>query len=163
MSEKHVPTRIQGIYTSFISRKIEQELKEAEVELRNAEKEPRLLQSRGKSRARDIKVAEKKLNHKKNCLDNPVTVEIADELSTEVFPNIALLLEIILVCPSSGAVVERGFSVTNLAMNKLQSSMKVTTLGAIMRIYYENDLDDNKASDILEVWKKRGDRRVELP
>ena len=106
-------------YTSFISRKIEQQLKEAEVELRNAEKELRLLQSRKKSRARDIKVAEKKLKHKKNCLDNPVTVEIAHEWSTEVFPNIALLLEIILVCASSGAVVERGFSVMNLAMNKL--------------------------------------------
>ena len=67
------------------------------------------------------------------------------------FPNIALLLGIILVCPSSGAVVERGFSVRNLAMNKLQSSMKVTTLDAIMRIHYEKDLE---ASDILEVWKK---------
>ena len=41
--------------------------------------------------------------------------------------------------------------------------MKVTTLDAIMPIHYENDLDDNKASDILEVWKKRGDRRIELP
>ena len=96
-------------YTSFISRKIEQELKEAKVELRNTEKELRLLQSRGKSRACDIKVAEKKLNHKKNCLDNPVTVEIAHELSTEVFPNIALLLEIILVCPSSGPLWNADF------------------------------------------------------
>ena len=49
----------------------------------------------------------------------------------------------------------------NLAMNKLQSSM--TTLDAIMHIHYEKDLDDNKTSDILEVWKKRGDRRIELP
>ena len=133
------------------------------MELRNAEKELRLLQSRGKSRACDIKVAEKKLKHKNNCLDNPVTVEIAHELSTEVFPNIVLLLEIILVCPSSRAVVEHRFSVMNLAMNKLQSTMTVTTLDAIMHIYYEKDLDDNKASDILEVWKKRGDRRIELP
>ena len=109
------------------------------MELRYAEKELRLLQSWGKSRTHDIKVAEKKVKHKKNCLENQVTVEIAHELSTEVCPNIALLLEIILVCPSSGAVVECGFSVMNLTMNKLQSSMKVKTLDAIMRIHYKKD------------------------
>ena len=66
-------------------------------------------------------MAEKKEKHRNNCLENPVTIEIAHEMSTEVFPNIALLLEIILVCPISG---EHGFSVLNLAMNKLHSSMK---------------------------------------
>ena len=53
-------------------------------------------------------------------------------LLVEVLPNIAALLQLIQVCPASGTVVERGFSLINLAMDDLRNSMNIATLDATM-------------------------------
>ena len=76
--------------------------------------------------------------------------------------NIAQILKILLICPASGAVVERGFSLMNIQINKLRSSMKIRTLDALMRIYYEHDITDQDADDIVKVWFKNGNRRIDL-
>ena len=55
-------------------------------------------------------------------------------LLVEVLPNIAALLQLIQVCPASGTVVERGFSLINLAMDDLRNSMNIATLDAVVGI-----------------------------
>ena len=76
--------------------------------------------------------------------------------------NIAQILKILLICPASGAIVERGFSLMNIQINKLRSSMKIRTLDALMRIYYEHDITDQDADDIVKVWFKNGNRRMKI-
>ena len=48
-----------------------------------------------------------------------------------VLPDIRTVLSIIVICAASDAVVERGFSLKNLIMNDLRSSMNIRTLDAI--------------------------------
>ena len=41
--------------------------------------------------------------------------------------------------------------------------MNIRTLDAIMRIHYNGqDLSDEEADNIISVWKRRGNRRIEL-
>ena len=77
-------------------------------------------------------------------------------------PNIAQILKILLICPASGVVVERGFSLMNKQMNKLRSLMKIRTSDAL-QIYYEYDITDQDAYDIVKVWFKNGNRCIDLP
>ena len=85
-------------------------------------------------------------------------------LANEVFPDMTKILNIIAICPASGAVVERGFSLMNLIMNDLQNSINIGTLDALMRISYSGqDLTDDDTDKILSVWFQRGNRRIELP
>ena len=80
-----------------------------------------------------------------------------------VYPNTAQILKISLICSDSGAVVERGFSLKNMKMNKYHSLIKIRTLDALMRIYYEYDITDQDADDIVKVWFKKGNRHIDLP
>ena len=83
--------------------------------------------------------------------------------AAEVLPNICKVIILISVCPASGAVVERGFSLMNLIMNDLRSSMNVRKLDATMRIHYQGEsLTDGEVEEIIDVWKRRGNRRIEL-
>ena len=50
-------------------------------------------------------------------------------LCIEILPDITTVLNI---CHASGAVAERGFSLMNLIMNDLRSSMNIRTLDATM-------------------------------
>ena len=76
-------------------------------------------------------------------------------LCSEILPDIATVLNIIIICPASGAVVERGFSLMNLIMNDLQSSLNIRTLDATILIHYNGpDLSDEEA-DILMYGRKR--------
>ena len=63
-------------------------------------------------------------------------MEEAYQFDKDVYPNIAQILRILLICPASRAVVERGFSLMNMQMNKLRLSMKIRAFDALMRIYY---------------------------
>ena len=83
-------------------------------------------------------------------------------LLVEVLPNIAALLQLIQVCPASGTVVERGFSLINLAMDDLRNSMNIATLDATMWIAYVNGITDDVVGKIIGIWKKHGNRRIEL-
>ena len=64
-----------------------------------------------------------------------------------MYLSITQILKSLLVCPVTSAVVERGFALMNMQMNKLLLLMKIWTLDALMRIYYEYDITDQK-------WKK---------
>ena len=76
---------------------------------------------------------------------------------------ICTVLILISVCPASGAVVKRGFSLMNLIMNDLRSSMNVLTLDATMRIHYQDEsLTHGEVDGIIDVWKRCGNRRTEL-
>ena len=90
-------------------------------------------------------------------------MEEAYQFAKDVYPNIAQILKILLICPASGAVVERGFSLMNMQMNKLRSSMKIRTSDALLRIYYEYDITDQDADDIVKVWFKNGNRCIDMP
>ena len=71
-----------------------------------------------KAKAKDVKEIQtyiEKLELQKNC---PVSLEEAYQFAKDVYPNIAQILKILLICPASGAVVERGFSLMNMQMNK---------------------------------------------
>ena len=80
----------------------------------------------------------------------------------EVLPSIATLLQLIQICPASGAVAERGFSLMNLIMNNLRNAMNIATLDATMRITYVNEITDDVVEKIIGIWKKHGNRRIEL-
>ena len=90
-------------------------------------------------------------------------MEEAYQFAKDVYPNIAQILKLLLIYPASGAVVERCFSLMNMQMNKLRSSMKIQTLDALMRIHYEYYITGQDADDIIKVWFKNGNRRIDLP
>ena len=83
--------------------------------------------------------------------------------TAEVLPNICTVLILISVCSASGAVVEHGFSLMNLIMNDMRSSMNIRTLDATMRIHYQGEsLTNEEVDEVIDVWKRRGNRRIEL-
>lgn len=105
----------------------------------------------------------KELENVSAKVKDPFSLEEAILLTSDILPEVNLILNIIAICPSSGAVVERGFSLMNLIMNDLRNSMNIRTLDATMRIYYNgNNLSDEEADRIVDVWKRRGNRRIEL-
>ena len=65
-------------------------------------------------------------------MTQPVSPNETFLLVEEVLPSIATLLQLIQVCPASGAVVERGFLLMNLVMSDLRNSMNIATLDATM-------------------------------
>ena len=80
-----------------------------------------------------------------------------------MYPNTAQILKILLICSDSGPVIECGFSLKNMKMNKYHSLIKIRTLDALMRIYYEYDITDQDADDIVKVWFKKGNQHIDLP
>ena len=77
-------------------------------------------------------------------------------------PDITTVLNVITItiCPASGAMVELGFSLMNLIINNLQSSINIKTLDATMHIHYNGtDLSD-KQEELncefiwIDIWHK---------
>ena len=90
-------------------------------------------------------------------------MEKAYQFTKDVYPNTAQILKILLIWSDSGAVIECGFSLKNMKMNKYHSLIKIRTLDALMRIYYEYDITDQDADDIVKVWFKKGNQHIDLP
>ena len=87
----------------------------------------------------------------KQC-NNRVTLYEAFQVCHEVFPDITIVLEIIQVCPSSGAVVEKGFSLMKHVMNDLRSSMNIQTANVFIRLHYIDDsFSSTQVHDIISV------------
>ena len=70
-------------------------------------------------------------------LKNNVPLNDVIICTAEVLPNICTILILISDYPAIGAVVEHGFSLMNLIMNDLRSSMNVHISDATMRIHYQ--------------------------
>ena len=90
-------------------------------------------------------------------------MEEAYQFAKDLYPNIVKILKMLLICSVRDAVVERGFSLMNMQTNKLRSPMKIRTLDSLMRIYHEYDITDQDADNIVKVWFKNGNRRIDLP
>ena len=76
-------------------------------------------------------------------------------LCSEILPDIANVLNFMSIWPGSGAVVERGFSLMNMIMNDLRSSMNIRTLDPMMHIHYNGpDLSDEEAVKIIDVGRE---------
>ena len=89
--------------------------------------------------------------------DNEIAIFITRSLPffRGCFPNVAVVLQLVLICPASGAIVEWGFSVMNLIVNELHSSLKISTLDALIWINYQEDLSHEKCDEIIKsekVW-----------
>ena len=80
-----------------------------------------------------------------------------------MLPDICTVLNLISICHTSDAVVECGFSQMNLIMNDLRSSMNIRPSDATVRIHYHSEsLTDGEVNEIIDIWKRRGNRRIEL-
>ena len=110
--------------------------------------------------SKKYKLTSTNLNYKKNC---PVSLEEAYQFAKDLYQIIVKILKILLICSVRCAVVQRDFSLMNMQMNKLRSSMKIRTLDSLMRIYYEYDITDQDADNIIKVWFKNVNRRIDLP
>ena len=84
---------------------------------------------------------------------HPFFLEEAVYLCSEILPDITTVLNIIAICPATGAVIERGFSI-NLIMKDLRSSMNIKTLGATMCIHY-NGADYKRLIKLLMYGRER--------
>ena len=62
-----------------------------------------------KCTAKSMKQTKDQLETVVNKIKNPFSLEEAVYLCSEILPDIATVLNIIAICPASGAVVERGF------------------------------------------------------
>ena len=117
-----------------------------------------------KCTAKLIKQSRQEKNDLEIKVKDPVSISDALLLANKVFPDVTKILNIIAICPASGAIAERGFSLMNLIMNDLRNLMNIRTLDALMRISYSGrDLTDDDADKILSVWFRKGNRRIELP
>ena len=67
-------------------------------------------------------------------LKNPVSLNHAIICTPEALSDICAVLILISVSPTSGAIIERGFSLMNLIMNDLSSMMDVYLIDATIRI-----------------------------
>ena len=121
------------------------------------------MQTKQKCTAKLLKEAKEEFCTLQKQCNNPVTLYEAFQACHEIFPDFAIVLEIIQVCPSSGAVVERGFSLMNLIVNDLRSSMNIQAPDALMRLHYIDDsFSDTQVQEIISIWLKRANRRMEL-
>ena len=125
-----------------------------------AEQKLHQLQTKQKCRSKLLKEAKEEVCTLQKQCNKPVTLYEAIQSCHEIFPDVAIVLEIIQVCPSSGAVVERRFSLMNLVMNDLRSSMNIQTLDRLH--YNDNSFSDTQVQDIISIWLKRRNRRIEL-
>ena len=65
--------------------------------------------------------------------------------------------------PCSGSIFESGFPLMNLIMNELRNSVSIWALDATMRIHYSGQtLSEEEIDNIIQVWKRRGNRPIEL-
>ena len=66
-----------------------------------------------KCTAKLIKQSRQEINDLKIKVNDPVSISDVQLLANEVFPDVTKILNVIAICPASGAAVERGFSRMN--------------------------------------------------
>ena len=109
-----------------------------------------------KNTARNLKLQQREVDSLTDKMTQPVSLNEPFVLVAEVLLCIEAQLQLIQVCPASGAVVERGFSLMNLVMNDTRNSMNIATLDANMRITYVNEITDDVEDNwhMEKAWKQ---------
>ena len=85
---------------------------------------------------------------------------MGSSIYTEMFPNIAKLLSILLCLPVSTASVERSFSAMKTIKTRLRNRLSDTSLSHLMTIAIEgpNTLSDQDLDSIIDVWSTMKNR-----
>ena len=136
-------------YFQFISKKKNESKIEYEKKLEYTKNKLCESEKKKKCTAKLIKQSRQEINDLEIKVNDPVSISDALLLANKVFPDVTKILNIIAICPASGAVAERGFSLMNLIMNDLRNSINIRTLDALMRISYSGrDLTDDDADKI---------------
>lgn len=79
---------------------------------------------------------------------------------SERFPNILMLVEIMLVLPLATACCERGFSTLKRIKSDWRSRLETETLDNLMRISIDGpDLESYNAARALQHWWDKGERQ----
>lgn len=78
--------------------------------------------------------------------------------------NILLLLELMLIMPTSTASVERGFSFMNRLCTPLRNRLNQVTLDSIMRICMEGpqELKNNVLEQMVDLFRDKKERAILL-
>ena len=135
---------------------------DTEEKLKVAKRRLLEMEKNKKNMARNLKLHQHEVDSLTDKMTQLISLNEAFLLVEEVFPSIATLLQLIQVCPASGAIVKQGFSLMNLVMNDLRNSMNIATLDAMMRITYVNEITDDVVEKIIGIWKRRENRRIEI-
>ena len=90
----------------------------------SAEKILTLALSKKNFTARKIRECKNHLETQKEKMKLPFSLNEAYLFPRDVFPNVAVVLQLMPICAASGAIVETGFSVMHLIINELHSSFQ---------------------------------------
>ena len=142
-------------YFQLISQKKAERMKEYEIKKGLLTTKLKEQGKRKKCTTKSMKETKDQLETVVNKIKNPFSLEKGVYLCSEILPDIANVLNFMSIWPGSGAVVERGFSLMNMIMNDLQSSMNIRTLDPMMHIHYNGpDLSDEEAVKIIDVGRE---------
>ena len=146
-------------YFQLISRKKAERMKEYETKKGLLTTKLNKQGKKKKCTVKTIKQTKGQLGTAVNEIKNPFSLKEAVYLCSKILPVISAVLNIIAICLASGAAVERGFSLMNLIINDLRSSMNIRTLDATMGIHCNGpNLSDEEADKIIDVWKRELNR-----
>ena len=115
-------------YFQLISQKKAERMKEYEIKKGLLTTKLKEQGKRKKCTTKSMKETKDQLETVVNKIKNPFSLEKGVYLCSEILPDIANVLNFMSIWPGSGAVVERGFSLMNMIMNDLRSSMNIRTL-----------------------------------
>ena len=104
-----------------------------------------------KSVERELKDIEAKCKSPLNALDL-----LNDGVIESAFPNVKILLRLLVLIPQSEAVVERGFSKMKLIMTDKRTNLDPKSLESLMRISFKsNALCSEEINKIICIWSSQ--------
>ena len=105
---------------------------------------------------RELKDIEAKCKLPLNALDL-----LNDGIIESAFPNVKILLRLLVVIPQSEAVVKRGFSKIKLIMIDKRTNLDPKSLESLIRISFKsNALCSKEINEIIRIWSSQRNRRI---
>ena len=83
-------------------------------------------------------------------------------LAKGILPSVVTKLQQALVGPVSGEMVEQGFPIMDLIMNRSRSSINISKIDKMVFVSYQYDSDNVWCNQLLRIQKKRDNRSIEL-
>ena len=104
----------------------------------------------------ELKDIEAKCKSPLNALDL-----LNDGVIESAFPNVKILLRLLVLITQSEAVVERGFSKMKLIMTNERTNLDPRNLESLMRISFKsNALCSEEINEIIRIWSSQRNRRI---